>query len=183
MELQGFDYLNEKTQLENLRSQNFGLWLKSQKDLLEKTKFSLSEITEYLEHGICSLTQGNWTIRRIAFLDEENKTVDLAYYAVDSDFDTLLNSLVRKGSKVEKEVENAIRFLKENDLIFLLGKKDFHFQKRTQIFTKIKEIENKQENYLENNFFKFPISWDQLYQIIIDHINRKNNQTTYQKSH
>lgn len=184
MNIQGFDYIQEKTRLNELKKQNFGLWLRTKNELLQKTKFSLNEVTEYLEHGICQLKKENWTIRRIAFYDEETKQVDLAYYALDNGFDELLKSLVKRGSKADKEVQESIDFLKKNDLIFLMGNISFYCQKRAQLFDQIDRIENEQKNYLEEEFFHFPIAFENLYNVIIDHINRKNNNIgSYKKSY
>lgn len=176
MDLKEFDVYSEERQLNELHNQNFPKWFERKKQLSLQTKFSLNDIIEYLEYGISSYFQDNWIIRKIAFYDEITKKIDLCYYAILDDFDSVIRSLVKKGSKNEEEINQNIEFLQKNDMMFLIGSKELKIESRDQLFDAIENSDNEKRNYLEEHFFNFPKDLDGLYNIIVDHINRKNNQ-------
>lgn len=170
-----FDYIEEMKSLHQLKDKNLSLFLKNRSNLREKSKFSLQEIMEYLEIGISKLKQEDWCIRRMAVLDEKTQTLDIEYYALDDVFDSGIKVYARKGTESDEDNKVYIKYLKQTGFMFCIGHKSFQGVTRKTMFNIINDFEEKQSNYLEDNFFHFPKEFDGLYDIIIDHINRKNN--------
>lgn len=175
MENQGFDYEMEAEKINNLFNEDLKSALLAKKDFREKTAFSLEEILEYLEYTISKTKQEKWVIRKILFYNSDTNKVDLQYYAIEETFDTLFRSFIRRNTEVEKETIKYIEIMKNNEMMVLLGTKTKTVKSREEVFDSIIKSDEEQRNYLEEDFFKFPQEYDYLYKIIIDHINRKNN--------
>lgn len=173
MKSQVFDYETEAEKIGKI--ENFKLEYEQKKQFKEKTKFSLEEIFEYLEYALSSYKQQEWLIIQVLFYDEKTNKVDLKYYAIEKYFEYVIKRFIRKGTNSEQYINMQIDFLERNKMMFLLGTKSTTVKKREDIFS-FKDLANQeQRNYLEEEFFNFPQEYDFLYNIIVDHINRKNN--------
>lgn len=182
MNIVEFDYLTELERLEQLKQQNFKKWIKENQKLSQKTKFSLNEIKSSLEDEVCSLTKNQWSFDRIVYFDEQAKTLQIQYYMIDNDFASILRRFVRKDTTKEQEIGRNIQFLSENGFITFVAHKTIKNVDRSQIFQAIDTFESSEQNYFEKEFFTFEEPFDQLYYILINHINQKNNiQLTYTK--
>lgn len=181
MENQGFNYELEAEKINKLSNQNYKLWLEETTKFRNKTKFSLDEVLEYLIYFISKANNEKWTIRRVVFYNDITNKVDLNYYAIDDSFDPIIKSFVRRGTESEKETLEQIDFISRNEMMIKLGSKSKIVKGREEVFDFVTESDEEQRNYLEEGFFTFPKEYDFLYDIIIDHINRKNNSKVYTK--
>lgn len=170
-----FDYIKERERLEQIKGENFCLFLQNRKMLREKAKFSLQEIMEYLEIGVSTLKQEAWSIHRTVVLDEQEQTLDIQYYAVEDRFDSNIKAYTRKGTESDKNNKELMRNLQQTGFMFVIGHKSFKKVTRNTMYRIIDDFEEEQNSYLEDNFFRFPKELDGVYDYIVDHINRKNN--------
>mgnify|MGYP004647338919 FL=1 len=181
MENQGFNYELEAEKISDLFNQNYKLGLEAKNSFRNKTKFSLDEVLEYLIYSISKANNEKWTIRRVVFYNDITNKVDLNYYAIDDSFDSIFKGFVRRGTDSEKEILEQIEIISRNEMMIKLGSKSKIVKGREEVFDFVTESDEEQRNYLEEGFFTFPKEYDFLYNIIIDHINRKNNSKVYTK--
>ncbi len=181
MENKGFNYEFEAEKISKLSNQSYKLWLEEITKFRNKTKFSLDEVLEYLIYSISKANNEKWTIRRVVFYNDITNKVDLNYYAIDDSFDPIIKSFVRRGTESEKETLEQIEIISRNEMMIKLGSKSKIVKGREEVFDFVTESDEEQRNYLEEGFFTFPKEYDFLYNIIIDHVNRKNNSKVYTK--
>ena len=175
--MENFNYLEEAKKVELLTSHpsHYKDFMEERNALYQKSKFRLCDILEYLEIGLKKITNDKWAMNKLIYFNEETKRMTLYYYAINKRFDKHIRTLVKVGSEKEKTTNTNMKNLEDNNLMNVFGVVTVVLNDKYEIFDAIEEIEDKEDNYLENGFFGFSKELDGLYDIIIDHINRKNN--------
>ena len=172
-----FDYLEEAKKVELLTTHpsNYKDYMEERNELLEKSKFRLCDIFEYLEIGLKKITNDSWVMDKIIYYNEETKRMTLYYYMVNKKFYKPFKKFVKVGSEKEDSINHNIRVLEDYNEMIVYGTATSLLNDKNEIFDEIERFEQVEDNYLEQGFFGFSKELDGLYDIIIDHINRKNN--------
>lgn len=175
--MENFNYLEEASKVELLTKHpaHYREFSLERINLLKKSKFRLYDVLGYLEIGLNEITNNKWSMDKIIYYNEETKRMTLYYYAIDKKFEKHIKTLVKVGTEKEKHMNTNMKNLEDNNLMNVFGVVTVVLNDKYEIFDAIEEIEDKEDNYLENGFFGFSKELDGLYDIIIDHINRKNN--------